>query len=301
VLLALLPLTHTVTRCNTLQHIATIATCCHASQHTATPCQTLTQPKRKAALLVLLPLQHTAIHFDTLQNTAAHCNTLQHTHQDWNKGRAAGITLTATHCNTLQHTATHCNTLQRTASYCSTLHTLTKLELIVRNWNRLKNEDSTAGITPTAIHCVTWRIHICDMPHSYVWRWHYSHCLWLIHMRDMTHSYAWHDSFICVTWLIHIRDMTHDYTGSNASSAPTAIHCNTRWHTVAPWHIYTNESWDNLTWGMSHDSFVYMCHDSCICICHESFVYLYMCHASCQVGTRHGTYINIQMIHGKCI
>jgi len=28
--------------------------------------------------------------------------------------------------------------------------------------------------------CVTWRIHICDM----------------------THSYAWHDSFICVTWLI---------------------------------------------------------------------------------------------------
>jgi len=34
---------------------------------------------------------------------------------------------------------------------------------------------------------------------------------WRIHMCDMTHSYVWHDAFICVTWLIHMCDMTHSY------------------------------------------------------------------------------------------
>ena len=33
-----------------------------------------------------------------------------------------------------------------------------------------------------AFMCVTWRIHVCDM----------------------THSYVWHDAFICEIWLIHI-------------------------------------------------------------------------------------------------
>jgi len=37
-----------------------------------------------------------------------------------------------------------------------------------------------------AFICVTWRIHMCDM----------------------THSYVWHDAFICVTWRIHMCDMT---------------------------------------------------------------------------------------------
>ena len=56
--------------------------------------------------LILLLLQHTATHCNTLQRTATHCSALQHT---------------ATHCNTLQHTATHCNTLQHTATHCNTL------------------------------------------------------------------------------------------------------------------------------------------------------------------------------------
>jgi len=67
----------------------------------------------------------------------------------------------------------------------------------------------------------TWLIHMCDMPHSFMW--------WLVcapqaqvveeaaqryHTRDMTHSYVscvWYDSFIHVIWLIHTCDMTHSY------------------------------------------------------------------------------------------
>jgi len=46
---------------------------------------------------------------------------------------------------------------------------------------------------------VTWRIHTCDISHSYVWHDSFICVTWLIHM--------WHDSFICVTWLFH---MWHD-------------------------------------------------------------------------------------------
>jgi len=63
---------YTATRCDTLQHTATL-------QHAASHCNTL---------------QHNASHSNTLQRTATHCITLQHT---------------ATHCNTLQHTATQRN------------------------------------------------------------------------------------------------------------------------------------------------------------------------------------------------
>jgi len=58
-------------------------------------------------------------------------------------------------------------------------------------------------------------IQVCDMTHSYVWRYSLlyatkagrlscmrvpSKCAtWRIHMCDMTHSYVWHDSVICVT------------------------------------------------------------------------------------------------------
>jgi len=40
-----------------------------------------------------------------------------------------------------------------------------------------------------AITCVTWRIHVCDVTHSSMWR----------------------DAFLCVTWRIHICDVTHSY------------------------------------------------------------------------------------------
>ena len=47
--------------------------------------------------------------------------------------------------------------------------------------------------------CVTWRIHMCDMTHSYLWHDAFICVTWLIHMCDMTHSYVWHDAFIRVT------------------------------------------------------------------------------------------------------
>jgi len=66
--------------------------------------------------------------------------------------------------------------------------------------------------------CVTRRIQMCGMTHSYVWHdsfmcdmtylylWHdVLICVtWFIHTRDMIHSNVWHDTFICVTWLIHM-------------------------------------------------------------------------------------------------
>ena len=55
--------------------------------------------------------------------------------------------------------------------------------------------------------CVTWLIHMRDMPHSNAWHDSFICVTCLIHMRDTTHSYVWHDSFICVTWLIHLNDI----------------------------------------------------------------------------------------------
>ena len=86
--------------------------------------------------------------------------------------------------------------------------------------------------------CVTWRIHICDVTHSYVW--HDSSIrvteTWPIQLCDWARSCMWHDasiyvcestirvmwhirtcdvtqslSFICLTWRIHICDVTLSY------------------------------------------------------------------------------------------
>jgi len=65
---------------------------------------------------------------------------------------------------------------------------------------------------------MTWRIHMCDMTHPYVWHDLFMCVTWLIYMSDMTHSFVWHDSFICVTWLIHTCDMTHSYMRSMTPS-----------------------------------------------------------------------------------
>ena len=53
-------------------------------------------------MYVMIDLQHTATHCNTLQHVICVCN-------DWS----------ATHCNTLQHTATHCNTLQHVICVCN--------------------------------------------------------------------------------------------------------------------------------------------------------------------------------------
>ena len=75
---------------------------------------------------------------------------------------------------------------------CGSIHTVaslqrTHIDCIHRIW---------------LIICVTWRIHMCDMTHSYVG--HGSLCVWqdasicvtrLIHTCTMTHSHVRHDSF----------------------------------------------------------------------------------------------------------
>ena len=66
-------------------------------------------------------------------------------------------------------------------------------------------------VTITHPHGVTWLVHVCDMPHSSVWRDWFVRVTWRIHMWDMSHSYAWYNSFICVIWLIHIRDTTYSH------------------------------------------------------------------------------------------
>jgi len=139
---------HTVSRCNTLQHTATHLYQNHqgaraevlALQHTATPwnslqdtvsyCITLQHAathsyqhhwETRAEVLaqcqwVLLVLQLTASHSNTLHHTATHCNTLVPTSlrgKGWGtRSRSIGATRSATHCNTLQHPASRCNTLQ---------------------------------------------------------------------------------------------------------------------------------------------------------------------------------------------
>ena len=69
----------------------------------------------------------------------------------------------------------------------------------------------------TSHPCVTWRIHMCDMAHPYVWDDSLICVTWLIHTCGTTHSYACHDSSICVPWLIHMRAMTHPSTKSSRS------------------------------------------------------------------------------------
>ena len=51
---------------------------------------------------------------------------------------------------------------------------------------------------------VAWRIHICDMTHSYMPRDLFIYATRLIHMCDMTHPCAWYDSFV----LLQMCDMT---------------------------------------------------------------------------------------------
>ena len=95
---------------------------------------------------VVVALQHTATHCDTLQHTATHCKRDSFI-------RDAGMynessQHTATHCNTLQHTATHCNTLRHATTCCNTLrhmnHSHVTQECRIVHHNTLQH---------TATHC----------------------------------------------------------------------------------------------------------------------------------------------------
>ena len=92
-------------------------------------------------------------------HTAPRCNALQHT---------------ATQCNALQHNVTHCNTMQRTAT-----HLQRRICCYLGLWY---------GVCVCV--CVTWRIQMCAMTHSYVCGI-YRSCV-----RHDSCTRVWHDSFI---------------------------------------------------------------------------------------------------------
>jgi len=56
------------------------------------------------------------------------------------------------------------------------------------------------------ITCVSSRVCMCDMTHSYVWH-RYCGNKRRVCRCAMTHSCVWHEAFVCVTWLIHMCDM----------------------------------------------------------------------------------------------
>ena len=89
-----------------------VTACCSVLQHTATYCNTHTQP-------------HTATHCKTLQHTATHGHKLSLSAQHDQFARAAHLacsSLKQSHCHKLQHIATHCNTFFD--GYCSTVQGL---------------------------------------------------------------------------------------------------------------------------------------------------------------------------------
>jgi len=62
---------------------------------------------------------------------------------------------------------------------------------------------------------VTWRMHMCDMTHSYLWHDSCTCVTWVIHMCAMTCACVQH-AHICATWIIEICDMLHAYVWHDA-------------------------------------------------------------------------------------
>jgi len=169
---------------------------------------------------------------NTLQHTATHCNTLQHS--------ATHVihTCVARHVTcliTLQHTATHCNTLQHTATHV--IHT-------------------------RAVRHVLSLIHMCDMPHAYVWHASFICVTCLIHMCDMPHS--WYASYTCVISLVHMCDKphSHGWYALLRVMSDTQVLCDT-------WHASFRDM--PCTW-MSHGTHIWV-----ICPIHMSdLIHLYI-------------------------
>jgi len=116
--------------------------------------------------------------------------------------------------------------------------------------------------------CATWRMYLCDMPHSHVWR----------ALRAMTLSYALHDICICAIytyiclmqmcavtcgdmtyapWLFHMCDTTHAYTICQIRMCNMTYSKRTYWrYPTARASVLLHSFWC-----------MYVCVCVCVCVC----------------------------------
>jgi len=69
--------------------------------------------------------------------------------------------------------------------------------------------DSFTSVTDV-FTCVTRRMRICHVAHSYVWHDAFMMGTWRIDICDVTHSCFWHDSYVYMAWLYIYVFMLHD-------------------------------------------------------------------------------------------
>jgi len=145
----------------------------------------------------------------------------------------------------------------------------------------------------------TWRIHLCDMTHSYIWHtyeWvsrmcNMTHlyvchtcagavesCVWCVwrNLRDMTYSLMWHDAFIWVwhnlfmrvTWLIHVCNMTHSCVSHDLFMCVTLVQelWKAAFDVCDVWPT-RRDVFACVTWRIHMSDITYSCvwHDSFMC------------------------------------
>ena len=140
---------------------------------------------------------------------------------------------------------------------------------------------------PLSFVCVTQRIQMCDVPHTYVRYDAFIHVIrltlcatcstWLIHLCDMTYAHVQQyvfvilASFICVTRLIHscnttysmrdMFDMTHLFMWHDVFTCATICMGDTAFFVCVTWRIHSC----NTTYSMRDMTHSFMRHNLFIC------------------------------------
>jgi len=153
---------------------------------------------------------YAARHYNTPKHAVLHC--LSHTQR-----------------TTLQHSTTRYNTLHYTVTNCSTLLHAYRPFGRVSHTHKEPQQHSDMPHSYTWRHasfmCVACLIHMCGMPHPYVWHAAFVCMARRVHVCDMPHSYVWHAAFICVTCLIYMCAMPHSYAWHAAFICVTCHIC----------------------------------------------------------------------------